>query len=173
MEYMINASEGLPLGLDFIEILIHLLNFVILLVGMRLLLYKPIKRFMVKRESEYKLNEEKSKAAKLEAESNKVQCDKLLNDARQKAVEISEEATASAHVQTKEIINNAKSQAREIVDKAKVDIEHEKTKAKEELLFSVSELAVDIASRILEREIKIDDNDAIIDNILKDWKSNA
>ena len=40
----------MPLNIDWQQILLHLLNFLILATGLTLLLYKPVKRFMKKRE---------------------------------------------------------------------------------------------------------------------------
>ena len=45
---------GLPLNIDFQQILLHLANFAILFVGLYILLYKPVKDFMAKREAHYK-----------------------------------------------------------------------------------------------------------------------
>ena len=165
--------EGLPLGLSWIEILIHILNFFVLLIGIRFLLYKPIKKFMIKRQEEYKKADEESKELKKEAEAKKEEYNALIDSARQEAVKISEEATAAANVQKKEIIKEAQSQAKDIIEKAKIDINNEKLKAKEELLYSVSELYVDIATKILEREVKLKDNDEVINSLIEDWKKDA
>ena len=44
---------GLPLNIDWQQILLHLFNFLILAGGLYLLLYKPVKQFMDKREQTY------------------------------------------------------------------------------------------------------------------------
>ena len=61
----------MPLNINWQQILLHLLNLVILAVGLYLILYKPVKKFMQKREDGYKEREEKTKAALDEAESKK------------------------------------------------------------------------------------------------------
>ena len=45
---------NIPLNIDFQQILLHLLNFAILGGGLYLLLYKPVKQFMEKREAYYR-----------------------------------------------------------------------------------------------------------------------
>ena len=45
---------GIPLNVDWQQILLHLFNFIILFGGLWLLLYKPVKNFMAKREAYYK-----------------------------------------------------------------------------------------------------------------------
>ncbi len=44
---------GIPLNLDWQQILLHLLNFVILFAILYFLLYKPVKNFIEKRRKAY------------------------------------------------------------------------------------------------------------------------
>ena len=44
---------NIPLNIDWQQILLHLLNFVILAGGLYLLLYKPVKTFLDKRQKYY------------------------------------------------------------------------------------------------------------------------
>ena len=48
----------MPLNIDWQQILLHLLNFLILAVGLYFILYKPVKKFMKKREVDYAAREE-------------------------------------------------------------------------------------------------------------------
>ena len=60
---------NIPLNIDWQQILLHLLNFVILAGGLYLLLYQPVKAFMEKRQSFYR--EQDAQAAKLLADAQK------------------------------------------------------------------------------------------------------
>ena len=60
---------NIPLNIDWQQILLHLLNFVILAGGLYLLLYKPVKTFMEKRQQYYQ--EQDAKAAKLLSDAQK------------------------------------------------------------------------------------------------------
>jgi len=42
-------SANLPLGIDGMKILLHLMNFLILMIGVTLLVYKPVKKFIEKK----------------------------------------------------------------------------------------------------------------------------
>ena len=44
---------NIPLNIDWQQILLHFFNFSILVGGLYLLLFKPVKRFMEKREKHY------------------------------------------------------------------------------------------------------------------------
>ncbi|HHT82869.1 MAG: F0F1 ATP synthase subunit B [Christensenellales bacterium] len=170
---MIAYICAMPLGLDFVEILLHMFNFALLLIGIRFLLYKPIKKFMAKREEEYKKAEEDKKKAEVEAQIKKKEAQLLMDEAKQKAVKISEEAAAAVEARQKEIIESAHQEAEEILEKARQEIQHEQQKAKEQMIYSVAELAADIASHILEREVNAEDNDKAIATLLEEWKKDA
>lgn len=165
------AEQGLPLGLNFFEILIHMLNLAILIIGMRLLLYKPVKKFMDKRSQEYVKAEQESEQKKIEADNLKLQYEKLVEDAHQNAISISKESQASAMIQADEIIEEARKEAQGILQRAEAELNNNEALQKEELSNSVSELAVDMASKILKREIKTEDNDEVIANLIEQWKS--
>lgn len=164
------ASGGIPLGFNIVEILLHMLNLVILVIAIRLLLYKPIKKFMDKRAEGYHIIERESMDMKAEAEQWRQNYGKLIEDAKQEAVGIEQESKHSAHLHAAEIVDRAKKEAHDILEKASQDIERQKVQLKEEMSGSVSDLAVNIAAKVLEREITQQDNNEIIDSVLQDWK---
>lgn len=166
-------ASNLPLGLDFLEILLHLLNFAILIVGIRFLLYKPVRKFMKKREEEYRAVAEESAAAKAEAEKVKAASQSLIREARTQAVKISEDASAAAKLQSLEIMEKAHKDADLLIEKTKKEMENEKIKAREELVNSASRLAINIAEKLLEREISSSDNDILIDSVIDEWNSDG
>ena len=55
---------GVPLNIDWQQILLHLFNFLILAGGLYLLLYKPVKAFMEKRRNYYADMDSKANAEK-------------------------------------------------------------------------------------------------------------
>lgn len=155
-------SKEIILGLTVQEFLLHLLNFVILIVVLRLLLYKPVKKFMKKRDEKYKAAQESYENAIKKTESAEKDAEKIIDDAHEEAVHIAEEANATAMVQASEIIEGANEEAKKIKKRAIEDGEKEK----ENLYYSISDLAVDISKKIIGREINSADNDAFIDNLL-------
>lgn len=53
----------MPLGIDFVQVLIHMFNVIILFGGLYFLLYGPVKKFMEQREEHYKkMDDEKNSA---------------------------------------------------------------------------------------------------------------
>lgn len=60
---------GIPLNVDWQQILLHLFNFIILFGGLWLLLYKPVKDFMAKREAYSRLPPRSSQPLKTSSRS--------------------------------------------------------------------------------------------------------
>lgn len=165
MEFL---SKEIILGLNVQEFLLHLLNFAILVTALYFLLYKPVRKFMAKRDSDYRKAEQEYQDAlkgKLEA---KEEGEKILSEAREEAVSIAEEAHALAMVQTQEVLESAKEEAKDILVKAKEDSKNIYEKEKQDLYYSISDLAVNISEKLIERELTEKDNDLFIDSIIKD-----
>ena len=50
----------MPLNIDFLQILLHMLNFVILAGGLTFLLFKPVNRFLDQRREQFAQAEKKN-----------------------------------------------------------------------------------------------------------------
>lgn len=170
MEFII-AQGGIPLGFNIVEVGLHFLTLVVLVIAMRFLLYKPVKKFMDKRSAEYKKIDDEYKQMQKTSEEYKMSGDSILEKAKKEAYVIEHEARLTAQEHSETILDNAKNEASQIIEKALGDAEKEKAQLKDEISESISELAINIASMVLEREVKIEDNDKIIDSVLEDWKS--
>lgn len=113
---------GLPLNIDWQQILLHIFNFLILVGGLYLLLYKPVKNFMENRKKYFSEMDEKAKAEKDSAELEKQkylnklknaesEIEKMKTDSMQSAKKIADEYIEDAKLERDQIISNAKTQA--------------------------------------------------------------
>lgn len=168
MLHLLNAE--MPLGLSFEEILLHLLNFSILLIGVRFLLWKPIKKFMDKRRAEYSAIEEKTNNSNKEALELKKKYQNFLDEAEIEKAKIIKDTSNDAKINAENILKDAKIQAQEIIENSKKTALNESLKVKKELESEVIGLSVGIAGKILDREIKEKDNSKLIDDCLEEWK---
>lgn len=157
-------------GFDIVEVLLHMLNLALLLLGIRFLLYKPVKKIMEKRKQQYEEAEAARTAMLSEADEWNKSREALMDDARREEAEIRSRAVIKAEAERQLLIDKAKKDAAGIMEKASRDMDLEKQKLKEELSHTVPELAVNIASKILEREISTGDNDKLIQSVLENWK---
>ena len=107
---------NIPLNIDWQQILLHFFNFSILVGGLYLLLFKPVKSFMAQREADFDaVLEEKRAAAAKEAEAfaqqqrdaAKAQADKILSDAKDAAESERQKIVAEANREAVAIAEDA------------------------------------------------------------------
>ena len=102
------------MNIDWQQILLHLLNFLILATGLTLLLYKPVKRFMKKREDEYAAREEGTQKALDDAKDKEREYEKKLSGAD---AEIAEMKKRAAEREAKKLVDDARAKAKSEHDK--------------------------------------------------------
>ena len=110
--------SGIPLNIDWRQILLHLLNLVILFLILYFLLYNPVKKFMEKRKKYYEQQDEQSKKTLAEAEKKKAEYDALLSKADAEISEKKRFAIADARAESERIIKAAEENASAALKKA-------------------------------------------------------
>lgn len=165
------ASEG-TLSIDWLTILLHILNLAVLVFFIWILLYKPVKKMIKKRHDYYKQLEDEGKSGVEEVGRKKAEYDGLIDQAKQEVAKASETAKVQVEEQKKQIIEEAHKEADLIKFTAKDETEKEKKRMETALKEDVAELATGIAEKIIQREIKKSDNKKIIDDCLSDWSKN-
>ena len=144
----------------------QLISFLILVIGMIFLVYKPVKKYLTKRreilDNEVKETEEnKSKAL-----NNVLTSEKEIASSKQKAKTIINNAEISASKKHDEIIENAKIEAKDIIKDANIAADKIKEDAKLELKNQIVDTALKASKKVLEREVSEKDNEKIIDDFI-------
>ena len=107
-----------------------------------------------------------AEAAKAEAMAIKETYEQNMKEAKAKADDILMNAQRSATTRSEEIINQAQAAAAQIKSKASADIEMEKKKAINDAKNEISGLAMAIAGKVVERELKESDQAGLIDRFI-------
>lgn len=140
---------GIPLNVDWQQILLHLFNFVILAGGLWLLLYKPVRNFMAKREAYYK-EMDKAAADKLAAaEAEQQKYSGLIAKAQDEAAEIRKKAVADADAAAKAHIADAEQEKQRILDDARRSAQAEKNKALQEANAQIEDMVSAAVDKLL------------------------
>ncbi|MBQ3291880.1 MAG: ATP synthase F0 subunit B [Mogibacterium sp.] len=144
---------GIPLNIDFQQILLHLFNFTILFGALYILLYKPVKNFMENRESYYADMDSKAESNLKAAENTKAEYDDKIrgldeevraekNKARKEIEEMRERQLADARADAEKIVSDARNEANrekdEIIASAQKEITDMVTGAMEKLALEQS-----------------------------------
>ena len=153
--------------LDGWTFLAQICNLMIQLVIFKKFLLKPIKQVIADRKA--KADSEIADAQKLrtEAEAMKAEYEQNLQNARAEANEIVANAQKTATARGEEIVGEARAQAAALKQKAEADIAQERKKAVNEVKDEIGGIAMEIASKVVEREIKEADHKDLIDEFIK------
>ena len=129
-------------------------------------LFKPINNMLAKRKELADAQIQEAVKAKEEAETMKSEYEQGIRDARNKANEIVAAAQKTAAVQSEELLKEAASQAAAMKAKAESDIAQEKRKAVNEIKDEIGGMAMEIAGKVIEREISEEDHAKLIDDFI-------
>ena len=153
--------------LDSWTFLAQICNLMIQLVIFKKFLLKPIKQVIADRKA--KADSEIADAQKLrtEAETMKAEYEQNLQNARTEANQIVAAAQKTATARSEEIVGEARAQAAALKQKAEADIAQERKKAVNEVKDEIGGIAMEIASKVVEREISEKDHKDLIDEFIK------
>lgn len=141
-------------------------NLIILYLFLKKLLWVPVKNVIDQRQAEIDGLYNDAETSKVAANEMKDQYEQKLRDASIEAAGIVKEATDRASRKGDEIVLQAQEEAAALKRKADRDIEMERARAMNELKDQISDAAVQIAGKIVEREVKAEDHDKLIQNFI-------
>ncbi|MEE0800809.1 MAG: F0F1 ATP synthase subunit B [Gemmiger sp.] len=108
-----------------------------------------------------------AQAAREEAQAMKAEYEKDMANAKAKANEIVVNAQKTAAARSEELVGEAQAQAAQIRRQAEADIEQEKKTAINSLKNEIGGIAMEIASKVVEREISEKDHQDLIDEFIR------
>ncbi|MCR5078886.1 MAG: F0F1 ATP synthase subunit B [Bacilli bacterium] len=150
------------------DVVIQLSAFVILILIVFFVAYKPVKKRLAARkayvESQIHDAEESSRIAR-EAMERK---DDIVEQGRAEASRIVEDARAQANLEASAIVSNAKEEASRRRVEADREIEEAKAASLTEVKESIVDVAIAASSQVLEREVSKEDNERLIRDFVSD-----
>jgi F-type H+-transporting ATPase subunit b len=129
-------------------------------------LFKPINEMLDKRKAKADAEIQDAIQAKNEAQAMKAEYEQNMLEAKNKANEILVTAQKTASNQSEEMLKEATQQAAAIKAKAEADIAQEKRKAVNEIKDEIGGMAMEIAGKVIEREISEEDHAKLIDEFI-------
>ncbi len=149
------------------QILISLLNLLILFLLFKKFLFGPVNKMLAKRQNEIDARYDAADEAKRLAEEDKFLWDEKISAVKAESDEIIKKAQDSAKRQGESIVTKAKEQADGIIRQAETQAQFEMKKAEEGIKKEIVEVSTALASKLLEREINVDDHRDLIDSFIE------
>ena len=153
--------------LDGWTFLAQICNLMIQLVIFKKLLLNPVKKVIAERKAKADSQIADAEKLRTEAEAMKAEYEQNLQNARTEANQIVAAAQKTAAARSEELLGEARAQAAALKQKAEADIAQERTEAVNAVKDEIGGMAMEIASKVVEREIKETDHQDLIDEFIK------
>ncbi|MBZ6003500.1 F0F1 ATP synthase subunit B [Leuconostoc gelidum subsp. aenigmaticum] len=161
------AANKLPLG----NMLFIIISFLLLMYILKLVAYGPLTKVLDERADKISADIDGAEIARQDAEKLAVQRQSELADTRQQATKVVADAKASAQKQSDSLISTASDRATLINKQAQTDAEKLKEDAISNAKNDVAALSVAIASKLMQKELSLNDQQALIDAYISDLET--
>lgn len=141
-------------------------NLFIQVLLLKKFLFKPVREILAKRQAKADADIREAEQAKEEAAAIKSEYEQNMLEAKDKANELLASAQKNAALKSEEMLREASAQATAIKQKAEADIAQERRKAVNELKDEIGGMAMDIAEKVIEREISEKDHEKLINEFI-------
>ncbi|MCQ2510722.1 MAG: F0F1 ATP synthase subunit B [Lachnospiraceae bacterium] len=159
------ATQGL-VGIVPWTLIAQICNLFIQLWLIKKFLLTPVRNILAKRQEMTDAKIQEAEQAKNEAHAIKTEYEQNMKEAKEKANEILATAQKNANTQAEEILQEANQQVAQLKAKAERDIAQEKKKAVNELKDEIGDIAMEIAGKVIDREVKEADHEKLIDDFI-------
>ncbi|WP_072914085.1 F0F1 ATP synthase subunit B [Desulforamulus aeronauticus] len=149
-------------------LLAQMFNFLVLLILLRAVAYKPFMNMLEKRKELIESSIAAAEEDKKQAEALRASLQAELQHSRQEAAEIVARAAKNAEEQAQQIIEAAKAEAVRVRDGALADIQREKEKAVAELRDQVATLSILVAGKIIDQKLNDDIQKDLVNKFVKE-----
>ena len=140
---------NIPLNIDWQQILLHLMNFVILAGGLYFLLYKPVKAFMDKRAAYYQEQADQAAQTTQAAQQLKADYEAKLSAADDEIREEKKQAQKDATAAAQQQLDAARAEAEKIVSAAQAMAERSRAKIVRQAGQDVKDLAAEATEKLV------------------------
>ncbi len=166
---MVEFFDGFEsfVGVNFWTMIFAWCNLLILYIVLKKILFKPIKSMIDTRQKEVDDMYSNAERAEREADELRAEYEDRLAGAKEESEEILRTAQRRALIREEEIIKEAEAEASRMLERAGEEIELERRRAVNEVKDEVSEMAISIASAVIERDISEAEHRELIDSFIE------
>lgn len=156
-------------GLDWRTMLVSLGGIILLVAALYLLLFKPVKKLIAEKRAKAQEAFLENERLNKEVLAVKEKYAQMTADAAEKIEQINHETQKAAAEKAQQIVDDAKQRAHEMVVSVRQDLEAERARLEEHFKAEIMELSVELAGKVLEREVQPLDDKKLIDECLEKW----
>ncbi|MCY4556202.1 MAG: F0F1 ATP synthase subunit B [Chloroflexi bacterium] len=154
------------LGLNVPALISYLINYVVLLILLGALAYRPLLNALDSRVDSIRESLAAADRAREEAATSRSAIEEELNEARREGQRLLDQAREAAERFREEEMERARQSAEEFSERARADIARERDAAVSEVRAAFGDLAISAAERIIRRSVDRQAHQDLIDQVL-------
>ena len=158
------------ISIDY-SLIIVILNFVLLLIVLNKILYKPIKKFLEERQQKIASDLDEAKASRLQADKLVEEKSDALKQSAEDIRKMKSAANSDAESKAKDIVMIAKDQEKRILQDTKDQLKTEKVKVIGDIEDELTEMVAELSSKFLSEKLDEKQDKELIKKIISERKS--
>ena len=147
-------------------IIAQILNFLILVVILRAVAYKPVARLLQQRSDKIRDTLEKAEADRKAAEQTLAQYKNQLADAQKKAQDIIQKANVTARQEHDTAVEETRREIERMKQNAQAEIESERNRAFAEMKSQIVTLSLAAAGKVVSKNLDTKENDKLVNDFI-------
>jgi F-type H+-transporting ATPase subunit b len=156
------------LGINLPLLVVFIINFIVLLVLLRLFLFKPVLKMLDERAQRTKEGMELAEATKKEYEQAKGEVQKQIEKGRQETQAIIGQAMQVGERLKEESRQEAAKQAQTIIDRTRTELETERDKIVEDLRREFVDISIAAAEKVIKETLDREKHRKLIEETLRE-----
>lgn len=159
-------EEQSILTVDAWNIIWSVVNILLLVILLRIFLFKPVNKMMDERTASIQNDIDSAKKSKEEAEALKAQYADTIQSAKDEAQQILAKAREQAASEKQDIIRQSQEEADHIIETANKNIENERKRSMQQAQAEIADLAIAAATKIVGENMDDSKNRKLVDDFL-------
>ena len=141
-------------------------NIIILCFILKRLLFKPVKNIIDTRQQQIDSMYADANQSRTDAEALRAEYESRLKNAKEESDELMRTTVRRAQLKEEEILREAQENVSKTMKHAEEQIEQEKKRALNDMKDELSDMALEIASAVLEKRVGDDDDKKLVDDFI-------
>ncbi len=155
-------------GIEPILLVAQIVNFTILLILLRLFLYKPVLKILDERKKKVAHSIKSAEEIEKRLEQSSLEQEKLLDKARAESATLIKEAKEEAKALSEKIAAEAKEQVTQMMTKNKERLELEKEQMMKEVRKDLADIVLSASMKVNKQTIDENSNKKLVESVVKE-----
>ena len=157
------------ISIDY-SLIIVILNFILLLIVLNKLLFKPLKQYLSDRQHKVQQGIEQAQEKNKSAQELLHQRDEELKNSSEEIRELNRKAKKDADLKAEDILSEAKERKKQIMKETDEQLIHKKKSAQQQIEQNLALLVSDLTAKLLNKKVDSKQDKDLIESIIKEGK---